>query len=305
VGDFNGDDEIDVVDVVALVNYLFRDAEGHEPLEAGNVNGDDIANVTDVVYLVNYLFRDGVDPSNCTIPEELLARHENKAKAFVGLCLPGDENTNEIEVLLEAEIEEEVAGIELDLNFDLSQLDLKEISTTSRTDGLGLYYNVKQDKVKIGMVDIYGNQIVMPGEGSLLKLKFQMKGKGAEISSVRIENAILVNISAQELDVHIRPNKLIRTIPQTFSLAQNYPNPFNARTVIRYSLPQDSKVEITIYNILGRKVKTLVNEHQQAGYKTVIWDGTNQKDRTVASGVYFYKIKAGDFTSSKKMLLLK
>jgi PKD repeat protein len=305
VGDFNGDDEIDVVDVVALVNYLFRDAEGHEPLEAGNVNGDDIANVSDVVYLVNYLFRDGVDPSNCTIPEELLARHENKAKAFVGLCLPGDENTNEIEVLLEAEIEEEVAGIELDLNFDLSQLDLKEISTTSRTDGLGLYYNVKQDKVKIGMVDIYGNQIVMPGEGSLLKLKFQMKGKGAEISSVRIENAILVNISAQELDVHIRPNKLIRTIPQTFSLAQNYPNPFNARTVIRYSLPQDSKVEITIYNILGRKVKTLVNEHQQAGYKTVIWDGTNQKDRTVASGVYFYKIKAGDFTSSKKMLLLK
>ena len=179
------------------------------------------------------------------------------------------------------------------------------MSVTPRTEGLGLYYHVKQGKVKIGVLDIYGNYTVMPGEGSLLKLKFQNKGKGTGISSFRIENAILVNTSAQELDVQIRPSKLIRTIPQTFSLAQNYPNPFNARTVIRYSLPQDTKVEITIYNILGRKVKTLVNEYQQAGYKTVIWDGTNQKDRTVASGVYFYKIKAGDFVQPKKMLLLK
>jgi hypothetical protein len=305
VGDFNGDLETDVVDVVALVNYLFRNAEGHEPLEAGNVNCDDIANVTDVVYLVNYLFRNGVDLCNCTIPEELLARYENRAKAILGLCLPVDENTNEIEVFLDAEIEEEVAGIELDLNFDLSQLEVKEISTTSRTDGLGLYYNVKQDKVKIGMVDIYGNHTVMPGDGSLLKLKFQMKGKGTKISSVGIENAILVNTSAQELDVQIRPNKLIRTIPQTFSLAQNYPNPFNARTVIRYSLPKDSKVKISIYNILGQRVKVLVDEYQTTGHKTVVWDGTNQKGKEVASGVYLYKIKADDFVQSKKMLLLK
>jgi len=305
VGDFNGDDEVDVVDVVALVNYLFRDAEGHEPLEAGNVNGDDIANVTDVVYLVNYLFRDGVDPCNCTIPEELLARTQERSKAVLGLCFPAEDESRQMEIMLEAEVAEEVAGIEIDLSFDPSQVEVQEISTTLRTGNLGLYYHIESGKVKIGMVDIYGANTLAPGEGAILNIKFQKNKTQAGTSSARIDDAIVVNTMAEELDVQIEPNKVIRSIPQTFSLAQNYPNPFNARTVIKYSLPKDSKVEITIYNILGRKVKTLVNEHQKAGYKTVIWDGKNQKGNEVATGVYFYRITADDFVQSKKMLLLK
>lgn len=163
-GDFNGDLETDVVDVVAIVNYLFRGAEGHEPLEAGNVNCNEEITISDVVYLINYLFKGGADPCICTIPEQLLARYENRAKAIVGLCFPDEGRIKEIEVLLEAEIEEEVAGIELDLNFDPSQLEVKDISTTSRTEGLGLFHNVKQSKVKIGMVDIYEANTIMPGD---------------------------------------------------------------------------------------------------------------------------------------------
>ena len=70
-------------------------------------------------------------------------------------------------------------------------------------------------------------------------------------------------------------------------------------------MTRDSKVKITIYNILGQKVKVLANEYQSAGHKSVVWDGKNQKGKVVASGVYFYKIKADDFTTAKKMLLLK
>jgi len=89
-------------------------------------------------------------------------------------------------------------------------------------------------------------------------------------------------------------------IPQNFSLSQNYPNPFNAATVIRYTLPEPANVVIEIYDILGRRVKTLISEQQQAGYHQVIW---NSQDNS--SGIYFYRIQAGDYTETRKMLLLR
>jgi hypothetical protein len=95
------------------------------------------------------------------------------------------------------------------------------------------------------------------------------------------------------------------SLPKTFSLSQNYPNPFNPTTVIKYTLPVECHVKITIYNILGQKVKTLVNDHQPTGYKRVEWDSKNERREEVASGIYFYKIEAGEFTQSKKMVILK
>ena len=89
-------------------------------------------------------------------------------------------------------------------------------------------------------------------------------------------------------------------IPMQFLLSQNYPNPFNASTVIRYSLPQASDVKIAIYDILGRKVETLVQEDQPAGYHHVTWDASNQ-----SSGLYFYRIQAGEYAETRKMVLLK
>jgi hypothetical protein len=94
-------------------------------------------------------------------------------------------------------------------------------------------------------------------------------------------------------------------LPDEFSLSQNYPNPFNPMTVIEYSLPHACNVRLQIYNILGRRVKTLVNDYQSAGYYSICWDGNSRNGRAAASGVYFYRINAGDFIESKKMLLLK
>ncbi len=88
-------------------------------------------------------------------------------------------------------------------------------------------------------------------------------------------------------------------LPHSFSLAQNYPNPFNPTTTIDYTLPVKSDVSLTIYNVTGQKVKE-INEAQEAGFHSFEWDAS-----TVASGVYFYKIVAGDFSETKKMMLLK
>ena len=94
-------------------------------------------------------------------------------------------------------------------------------------------------------------------------------------------------------------------LPASFSVEQNYPNPFNPTTTIDYSLPSQSRVSIRIYNVLGQSIRTLVDETQSAGEYSVTWDGKNQAGEAVSTGLYFYRIQAGDITQTRKMLLLK
>jgi hypothetical protein len=95
------------------------------------------------------------------------------------------------------------------------------------------------------------------------------------------------------------------SLPTEFALSQNVPNPFNPSTVVEYALPKDAQVNLSVYNVLGQHVTTLVDDMQRAGKQTVTWDGTDASGSSVASGVYFYKLRAGDFSDTKKMLLLK
>jgi hypothetical protein len=89
-------------------------------------------------------------------------------------------------------------------------------------------------------------------------------------------------------------------LPSEFALLSNYPNPFNAQTVIEYQLPVSSSVKLEVYNLLGSKVATLLDAKQEAGYKSVTWDASN-----VSSGIYFYKLIVGDFTETRRMVLVK
>ena len=94
-------------------------------------------------------------------------------------------------------------------------------------------------------------------------------------------------------------------IPITYLLHQNYPNPFNPITSLRYDLPEDGIVNITVYDIMGRIVKTLVNDSQTAGYKSIQWNAANDRNESVSAGLYLYTIQAGEFRQTKKMVLLK
>jgi hypothetical protein len=93
--------------------------------------------------------------------------------------------------------------------------------------------------------------------------------------------------------------------PKDFALYQSYPNPFNNQTIIKYDLVKPCQVTLTIYNILGQKVRTLVDEPKMAGDYEVVWDGKDEKGKDLASGIYFYQLKAGDVTQTKRMALLK
>jgi len=94
-------------------------------------------------------------------------------------------------------------------------------------------------------------------------------------------------------------------LPAGYALAQNYPHPFNPVTTIRYTIPRGEMVKLAVYNILGQHVTTLVNERTGPGTYSVIWNGTDMAGRMVSSGVYFYRIKAGDFIQVRKFTLLK
>ena len=94
-------------------------------------------------------------------------------------------------------------------------------------------------------------------------------------------------------------------IPGEFSLHQNYPNPFNPTTTIEYELPEAQNIQIMIYDILGRKIRTLLNEYQDIGYRSIHWNAEDDYGRQVSAGMYIYTIQAGEFVQPRKMVLLK
>jgi hypothetical protein len=114
-------------------------------------------------------------------------------------------------------------------------------------------------------------------------------------------NSVSVNgRKVEESNIEITTRK-----PMNFELAQNYPNPFNGGTTIRFTLPTDAKVKITIYNILGQKVAVLANREYETGYHQVHWDGKNNLNTNAATGLYIYVMESKNFRAVKKMLYMK
>ena len=97
----------------------------------------------------------------------------------------------------------------------------------------------------------------------------------------------------------------VNELPTTFNLSANHPNPFNPSTTITYALPQAAEVELMIFDVMGRRVRTLVRQHQQAGRYAITWDGRNEQGEVIASGVYLYQLRAGSFVQTRRMALAR
>ena len=132
------------------------------------------------------------------------------------------------------------------------------------------------------------------------------------LMNIAIETSIASSFTETEMELdYVRVyeasilSSQAETVPNDFNVIQNNPNPFNPVTTLRYKLPRESFVNITIYNMLGNLVNNLVSQKQIAGYKSVQWNATNNKGQPVPAGVYLYTIQAGEFRQTKKMVLLK
>ena len=115
------------------------------------------------------------------------------------------------------------------------------------------------------------------------------------------QDGIYISSKKAELTEH----ESMDAVPDQFALDQNYPNPFNPTTQIRYALPQQSHVTLTIYNMLGQEVARIVDAFQREGFYEVQWNGRNSNGVQVSTGIYLYRITAGSFVQTRKMILLK
>jgi len=141
-------------------------------------------------------------------------------------------------------------------------------------------------------------------EGLLAQLRFAPLSPEA-VGSFRIAQATVRDERGQLVQPQQLAQIEARWEPQVFALQPNYPNPFNPSTTISYQLPARTAVQLDIYDVLGQKVRTLVAGEQAAGHYKVAWDSRNERGLSVAAGVYFYRLEAGEFSHTRKLLLLK
>lgn len=321
-GDANGDGVIDLGDILFLISYLYKGGPAPNPLWTGDANSDGLVDLGDVLYLVSYLYKGG--PAPCPGKGEVSSTLTSKLSSSLGhaelrLQLKTDHNPvgfskaspegfdQVFQISVVGEFDRDVAGVHLEMEFDPDEVILLDPELTSLTKDLQLFSGTKDGIQKIGMVDLSGKNFLSAAEGTLVNLR----ANGKDLTSIKIKKATLFGVDAMPLDLDIcgelrfKGSENSESTPQHFSLSQNYPNPFNPQTSINYALPQDAQVRLILYNILGEKVKTLVDERQSAGYKMVWWDGRDERGDKVASGVYFYRMEADKFTDVKKMLLVK
>lgn len=148
------------------------------------------------------------------------------------------------------------------------------------------------------------------GTANILNLNFKVIGTAGSSTSLSLSfSAMAAALTFQDLLPYLEAQEqsiqlTVEEVPGDYEIG-NFPNPFNPSTEIRYKLPQVSDVQIVIFNVLGQKVRQLVNSRQNAGTYAVRWEGDNDQGVAVPSGMYFLRMKAGDFLADRKLLFLK
>ncbi|MEE9443928.1 MAG: right-handed parallel beta-helix repeat-containing protein [candidate division Zixibacteria bacterium] len=285
-GDANGNCSVNVADAVFLINTVFKQGPMPVPEDAGDANCDGKVNVADIVYLIGFVFRGGDPPSSqCHLASISLGSDVYFGEKSVALTQQyyGDKSVIQIESSID------VYGLQLSVECDPN---IQLVNLTRKTQ---IYYGRTHDISHIGVLDINGIGKIPSGKiQSILEFNGRVEVVTAEASD-EYGNNLVVEIS----------KSLSNLLPTSYSLDQNYPNPFNPGTDIRFSLPEAGHVQLSIFNIAGQKIKTLINEYQENGTHTVYWNGKDQSNNNVSSGIYLYKIQVNDFADTKKMILLK
>lgn len=198
----------------------------------------------------------------------------------------------------------DVNAFQMALNLDAKMVRVQNVEAAESMAKVNFDYRYDTDN-GILRIAFAGSDFLKPdGELAIITLAVDKDIKGEHSIPVSVAE-FLVNETDLTETAAAGTIKISGT-PLSFDLFQNYPNPFNPTTTIRYQIPDnDQQVRIEVFNIMGQSIRVLVDKRHDAGEYQVVWDGTNQKGIRVASGLYFYRMQAGDFVSLKKFHLLK
>ena len=220
-------------------------------------------------------------------------------------------NNNEITFAIHIDNPEQIQAFGLSVGFPDNILSFDHVSSGELTDG----WQMLEGKESLaGVVNIGGfdEHLIRSTEaGNLAYITFRAKqgvydqgelwmyGLSDDISSAETKSVPFTTLPSGV--------RMLQSgnIPDVYRLEQNYPNPFNLATEIVYQLPEPADVNLSLYNYRGQKIRTLVSQKQSAGRYAVHWDGRDENGSVVSSGVYLYKLRTKNFTSIKKLILIK
>lgn len=313
-GGYNG--QVNYDDLYWFSRLYFSSAPGWTVLDPNAAEGDFSPTLGNKTYPANHRF--GIARPDGTIDfEDLVIFSVNYNSVAPRIVAPaGSVPANELALELQGNNRNIIAGEQMtvtlrlasngqpvkgssvELRYNPASLELVSVEPgiLFGSGGQGFFaFREDGDRIRIDQA-ILGTGRALEFSSDLAVIRFMAVRSGE--ARVSLESATMRNGENQELEPELR-NETVE-LPTTFALAQNYPNPFNPSTVIEYALPTDSRVILKVYDALGQEVATLVDEFQPAGYRSVVWNGKN-----LATGVYFYRIKAGDFSDVKRMVILK
>jgi hypothetical protein len=282
---------------------------------AGDLNMNDLPNeIADAVLYTNY-FIYGLSVFNVSVEGQIAASDVNRDGRVLTVgdlvylirVMTGDAPAfgklspfaNEVDVCIRSRPDRlelstnsstDIGAAHFVFNVDDPNADVS-VSLSDQLEGLDILSDVVDGQLKV-LVYSHGSNRIQAGETAILTIEYD-----GELELVSNE---LVDYYGNDLTVMVKDV----TLPTEFAVSQNFPNPFNPETVISLSLPHASDWTITVYNIAGQIVKTL-DGYSEAGTVTVRWQGSDESGQEVASGIYLYKVSVGDYSVTKKMLLLK
>lgn len=305
-GDVNGDDYIDILDLLLIVDHIIERTPltGRSFMRADVYqwpNGDGVVNVQDLAVLQNMIltgqYPDGIIFSPVGGGNVIASNRVSQVDARLTFHV----TSTGIDVRMENSVA--VRGLQVDFT-QLATAPVNINITTLLGQGFQYFNN---GILRVLLYDQSGYTVVEPGDRIVARIPFSI----VDPASLRLGYLVLAGannnrIDSVEASISLTPTGVSEEqLPTEFALHQNYPNPFNPTTSIRFSVPQPSDVRISIYNMLGQEVRTLFAGQMDRGTKTLEWDGKDNAGRGMSSGSYVYRMVAGSFVESHKMLLLK
>ncbi len=312
-GDATMNNLVDINDATAVLNHISSPfLTGQAKVNANaDLDPDTVISTRDVHYIEYYVLN-GSWPIFLPSSPGLLASANSSANTTASLYIPDpDYSLGTVQAFVRLPLilkgGERVFSVDVTLTYDKNIIGYQTFKQLLLSNGnLATAYQVEPGKARFIFVSgsLYNGDI-NPGN-----ITFRFNKGIVEASTIHTSYKINDGAELQGPDIKLSSNGITSVdnqniIPVKYDVSQNYPNPFNPSTIIRYSIPLTSLVTLKIYNILGQEVKTLVNSERTPGIYNVQWNGDDNFGRKVSSGIYIYRVIAGNFVQVKKMILLK
>ena len=303
--DVTQDGTVDIQDLVVIGRNFGLTIEGN-PVPNPDVTGDGVVDIQDLVTI-------GLHFGETTLEVPTAPSFASVPVSRLSVALSSVQDGHVMATVL-GEFGTDVAGYQLELYYDDSVLELVSQSQGDLFPVNSAYWR-EGTRVQGALKDIVaarlGESHQQTRHGALASLSFRVKHASADLTdAIRLTNARLAGPDAQLLPYHIGYAAQVVSTPDQTRLLANYPNPFNPETWIPYQLAAPAEVVLEIYSNMGQIVRKIDVGYRSAGYHltrndAVYWDGLTTTGERVASGVYYYRLIAGDFSETRKMVILK